>query len=123
MSPWEPPPVNNTSSFVHADHASLFPTLPRLDVKDIRTDRGDIILDNGKTRLYRYNNRALVSLRRDIDVVVKEVERMLTLAPLNISIPVLGIVFDGTRIDGYIMPLTRSVPSNIHVSTKREYRS
>jgi len=91
-------------------------------VKDIRTGPENTILENGKTYLYRHNDCA-VSLRRDINVVEKEIERMLELAPLGIAIPVMGIVFEGTMIDGYIMPLARAVPSDLDVSTKREYTS
>jgi hypothetical protein len=89
-------------------------------VKDIRTGPENTILENGKTYLYRHNDCA-VSLRRYINVVEKEIGRMLELAPLGIAIPVMGIVFEETVIDGYIMPLARAVPSDLDVSTKREY--
>jgi hypothetical protein len=117
----QPPPTTNPR-FVQPDQTSLFPALLRVDVKDIRTDPENTILENDKTYLYRHNDCA-VSLRRDINVVEKEIGRMLELAPLGIAIPVVGIVFEETVIDGYIMPLARAVPSDLDVSTKREYTS
>ena len=45
---------------------------------------------------------------------------MLELAPMNISIPVIGVV---TTIDGYIMTQARNVPSDIDEPTKCNYMS
>ena len=41
---------------------------------------------------------------------------------MNISIPVIGVVFEETTIDRYIMTQARNVPSDIDEPTKCNYK-
>jgi hypothetical protein len=115
MPPYEPP--TDGTPFSQPDHTSLFPTLLRLDLKI--SDPENTMLENGKTHLYRYTNCA-VSLRRDLNVVVREIERILELAPLSLAIPVVGAVFEGTMINascqGYPFRSRHIRQTVVHVS-------
>jgi serine/threonine protein kinase len=94
-----------------------FQDLRLFESKEIDLSEEYVIISTDKSRVYRFKDIYAVSLSRDF--AEKEIRLMKTLE--GISIPVLGIVMDGSRVDGYVMPLAGKVPTDVDLSTKRDY--
>jgi serine/threonine protein kinase len=103
---------------ISVDQRALhFQGLRMFESRDIDLSDEYVILSTEKSRIYRFKDIYAVSLGRED--AEKEIRMMQTLESL--SIPVIGIVLDGSYVDGYVMPLASNVPTDVDVSKKRDY--
>jgi len=94
---------------------SRFPGLRLLDKNEILQAPRDVVLSNGKPQIFVFDTEFAVSLDRED--ATKEISMMKQADGL--SIPVVGVVIDGTIVDGYIMPLASPIPTAIPVTLKK----
>jgi len=94
---------------------SQFPDLRPVEKNEIPRASVDVIVSNGKSQLFVFDTEFAVSLDRED--ATKEIS-MMKLAD-GLSIPVVGVVIDGTIVDGYIMPLASPIPTAIPVTLKK----
>jgi hypothetical protein len=91
-----------------------FPNLRRVDMNEIIRAPADVIVSNGKSQFFVFNTEYAVSLRRENAMkeisIIRQAE--------GLSIPVVGVVVDGSIVDGYVMPLASPIPTDIPVELK-----
>ena len=87
------------------DYSKLFPGLIRVELSDLDFSKENVIVENGKSHVFRYSTRYAVSTSRPH--AQKEIEFMLLAGQLSIE-PV-GYLLYNDVLDGYMMPLAKSL--------------